>query len=198
MRGGAGWFAAPAWRVLRQGFLKPPHGDHHAVAQQVDRVPHMIHFVVTARVVLQRQIQFALDSAKILPESTSLLTEIADVFIRNPRVRRVELQGHTDNSGTPDHNKSLSEDRANAVVAWLVAHGVESSRLVARGYGQGKPLVPNVTAANRARNRRVQFIILEQDAATKAEPAAPTGKPGAMKAPAPKAPAPKADPNFLK
>ncbi|MBL0197379.1 MAG: carboxypeptidase regulatory-like domain-containing protein [Myxococcales bacterium] len=151
-------------------------------------------------IIIKKQIQFALDSAKILPESTALLTEIADVFIRNPRVRRVELQGHTDNSGTPDHNKALSEDRANAVVAWLVAHGVESSRLVARGYGQGKPLVPNVTAANRARNRRVQFIILEQDAATKAGGAAPAAKPGAAKAPAAKGASKPAnsDPNFLK
>lgn len=145
-------------------------------------------------IIIKRQVQFALDSATILPESTSLLTELADVFIRNPRVRRVEIQGHTDNSGTPDHNKGLSEDRANAVVAWLVAHGVESSRLVARGYGQSKPLVPNVTAGNRARNRRVQFIILEQDAATTPEKAAAPAKPGAMKTPAPKTKAP----NFLK
>lgn len=121
---------------------------------------------------IKNQIQFALDSAQILPASTGLLTEIADVFIHNPQIKRVEVQGHTDNSGTADHNKQLSEDRANAVVKWLADHGVDNGRLVARGYGQGKPLVPNVTAANRARNRRVQFIIVDQDAAA-AAPAAP-------------------------
>ncbi|MBX3193312.1 MAG: OmpA family protein [Labilithrix sp.] len=114
-------------------------------------------------IIIKQQIQFALDSAVILPESTGLLTEIADVLIKNPRIRRVEVQGHTDNSGTVEHNRQLSEDRANAVGAWLSTHGVQGDRLTAKGYGQSKPLVPNVTAGNRARNRRVQFIILEQD-----------------------------------
>jgi outer membrane protein OmpA-like peptidoglycan-associated protein len=126
-------------------------------------------------ITIKNQVQFEIDSAKILPASTGLLTEIADVFIHNPQIKRVEVQGHTDNSGTSDHNKQLSEDRANAVVAWLVAHGVDSSRLAGRGYGQGKPLVPNVTAANRARNRRVQFIIVDQDTAATAAPKAAAG-----------------------
>jgi len=135
-------------------------------------------------ITIKNQIQFALDSAQILPASTGLLTEIADVFIHSPQLKRVEVQGHTDNSGTADHNKQLSDDRANAVVAWLASHGVDSSRLVARGYGQGKPLVPNVTAANRARNRRVQFIIVDQDAAAApAKPADKPAKPGTAKKP---------------
>jgi outer membrane protein OmpA-like peptidoglycan-associated protein len=118
---------------------------------------------------IKQQIQFAVDSATILPESSQLLTEIADVLIKNPRIRRVEIQGHTDNSGTPDHNKVLSEDRANAVRTWLTSHGVAADRLTAKGYGQDKPLVPNVTGANKARNRRVQFIITEQDAPEKGD-----------------------------
>ena len=85
----------------------------------------------------------------ILPESTRLLTEIADVLIKNPRIKRVEVQGHTDNTGTPEHNKQLSDDRAASVRTWLVAHGVSADRLVAKGYGQTKPLVPNVTTANK-------------------------------------------------
>jgi outer membrane protein OmpA-like peptidoglycan-associated protein len=94
------------------------------------------------------------------------MTEIADTLLRNPRIRRVEIQGHTDNTGTPDHNKVLSDQRANSVRDWLTAHGVQPSRLTAIGYGQERPLVPNVTAAMRARNRRVQFKIVEQDPAS--------------------------------
>jgi outer membrane protein OmpA-like peptidoglycan-associated protein len=112
---------------------------------------------------IKQQIQFALDSAVILPESFGLMTEIADALIRNPRLRKIEVQGHTDNSGTPDHNRTLSDQRANAVRDWLTAHGVQPDRLVAKGYGQDRPIVPNVTAAMKARNRRVQFIILEQE-----------------------------------
>jgi hypothetical protein len=77
-------------------------------------------------------------------------------------------------------------------VAWLAQHGVSSDKLVAHGYGQEKPLVPNVTAGNRAQNRRVQFIIMEKEGApppantpaatpaappTGAAPAAPAGPP---------------------
>ena len=123
---------------------------------------------------IKQQVQFALDSAVILPESFGLLTEIADTVIRNPQLKRIEVQGHTDNSGTPEHNKVLSEQRAEAVRAWLVQHGTPADRLVARGYGQEKPLVPNVTAGNRSKNRRVQFIILDKDGAAPAPgPAAP-------------------------
>jgi hypothetical protein len=59
------------------------------------------------------------------------------------------------------------------VRAWLVQHGVEADRLIARGYGQDRPLVPNVTAGNRAQNRRVQFIILEKDAGAVPQPSVP-------------------------
>jgi OmpA-OmpF porin, OOP family len=113
---------------------------------------------------IKQQVQFAVDSANILPESNALLTEIADALIHNPRIKRIEVQGHTDNSGNADRNKVLSEERASAVRTWLTSHGVTPDRLVAKGYGQAKPLVPNVTAANKARNRRVQLIITEQDA----------------------------------
>jgi outer membrane protein OmpA-like peptidoglycan-associated protein len=121
---------------------------------------------------IKQQIQFATDSATILPESLQLMSEIADAFVRNPWIKRVEVQGHTDNTGTADHNKILSEQRADAVREWLVSHGVGADRLVSRGYGQTKPLVPNVTTANKAKNRRVQFIILDKDTPPAAAPKA--------------------------
>lgn len=134
-------------------------------------------------IIIKQQIQFAVDSATILPESNGLLSEIADAMVKNPRIRKVEVQGHTDNTGTPEHNKKLSEDRASAVVAWLGSHGVAADRLEARGYGQTKPIVPNVTGANRAKNRRVQFIITEQDAANPAKPGAKSKLGGGSKNP---------------
>jgi hypothetical protein len=70
------------------------------------------------------------------------------------------------------------------VRAWLVQHGVAADRLVARGYGQERPLVPNVTPGNRAQNRRVQFIILERDGSPAAP--SPAGASPAAPSPAPK------------
>ncbi|MCS6797993.1 MAG: OmpA family protein [Myxococcota bacterium] len=112
---------------------------------------------------IRRQINFATDSDEILPDSHPLMEEIADVMIRNPNLRRIEIQGHTDNTGRPEHNMDLSQRRAESVRRWLIEHGVDGTRLEARGYGPTRPLVPNITPANRARNRRVQFVILERE-----------------------------------
>src|SRR5262249_8445967 len=89
---------------------------------------------------LKKQIHFATDAATITLDPTALLEEIADALNRNPCLRRVEIQGHTDNSGTKEHNKVLSDQRANAVREWLLAHGVEPGRLLAQGYGQDRPI----------------------------------------------------------
>lgn len=113
-------------------------------------------------ITIRRQINFATNSADILPSSEPLMTEIADVLIRNPQITKVEIQGHTDNQGPDARNRELSQQRADAVREWLTSHGVAATRLEARGYGPDRPLVPNITPANRARNRRVQFVIQEQ------------------------------------
>jgi outer membrane protein OmpA-like peptidoglycan-associated protein len=111
---------------------------------------------------ISRQVHFETGSARILGDSNTLLEEIADVLTRNPNIRKVEIQGHTDNTGGREANLTLSENRAKAVRQWLVSAGIEEARLTSKGYGQDRPLAPNVTAANKARNRRVQFIILEK------------------------------------
>ncbi len=111
---------------------------------------------------LLKQVHFETDSAKILGDSNALLEEVVDVLQRNTNFRRVEIQGHTDNTGGREHNQTLSEQRALSVRNWLIAAGVDGSRLLSRGYGQDKPLAPNVTSVQKAKNRRVQFIILEK------------------------------------
>jgi len=74
---------------------------------------------------------------------------------------RIEIQGHTDNKGSAAYNLKLSDRRAASVRKYLVSHGVLSNRLVSRGYGLTRPIVPNDTEQNRALNRRVQFIRTE-------------------------------------
>jgi outer membrane protein OmpA-like peptidoglycan-associated protein len=118
--------------------------------------------VTANEITIQQQIQFQVDSANILPESDALMLEIADTLVKNPRITRVEVQGHTDSSGATEYNQALSEQRASAVRTWLLAHGVPADRLVAHGYGEDRPLMPNVTKGMKALNRRVQFIIVEQ------------------------------------
>ncbi len=112
-------------------------------------------------ITIKQQVQFGVDTAKILPESFALLAEIADLIARTSTIKRLEVQGHTDNAGSPDYNQKLSDGRSSAVRQWLVDHGIDSTRLVAKGYGESKPLVPNLTPTMKSKNRRVQFIILE-------------------------------------
>lgn len=107
---------------------------------------------------VRESIHFQTDSAEILPDSHTLLERIADVINRHPEIQCLEIQGHTDNQGTPAHNMTLSQQRAEAVRTALINLGVSASRLTARGYGQTRPIAPNITAAGRARNRRVMFV----------------------------------------
>ncbi len=111
---------------------------------------------------LGEKILFETDSAKILGQSSALLEEIAEVMQKNPNIEQVEIQGHTDNTGGREHNQKLSDARAASVRDWLLKAGVSGGRLTAKGYGQDRPVAPNVTEANRTKNRRVQFIITKK------------------------------------
>ncbi|MFM2416578.1 MAG: hypothetical protein RL385_1301, partial [Pseudomonadota bacterium] len=98
--------------------------------------------------------------AHLTTRSEALVSEVADLLARHAEVRRVEVRGHTDDSGDEAKNQALSEARAQAVVDMLVSLGVARTRLEAKGFGASEPVAPNITPANRAQNRRVELAIL--------------------------------------
>src|SRR5438105_373448 len=101
-------------------------------------------------------IHFDTGKATIQPDSEAVLQQIVQLLQQNPTLK-LRVEGHTDNQGPAPANQTLSEKRAQAVVAWLTAHGVNSSRLVAKGFGASKPVSANNTEEGRAKNRRVEL-----------------------------------------
>jgi outer membrane protein OmpA-like peptidoglycan-associated protein len=104
-------------------------------------------------------VQFEHGSAEIKQESNSLLDQVALHMKANPEIKRVRVEGHTDDTGPRDVNVRLSKQRAEAVRRHLVAKGVNPQRLTAEGYGPDKPLVNSTTEEARAKNRRVEFVV---------------------------------------
>ena len=101
-------------------------------------------------------VTFATGSATLADSSLPVLNRVAESLVANAEVR-VEVQGHTDNSGSAATNRRLSQRRADAVRSYLISKGVDGSRLTAMGYGPDQPKTPNTSAANRAMNRRVEL-----------------------------------------
>lgn len=116
-------------------------------------------------ITITERIQFKLDSAELIPESLIILDEVAALMIENPEILELEIQGHTDDKGSPEHNLQLSQERADAVRAYLISQGVKGDRLTAKGYGHTKPRYANISSRLREKNRRVEFKItkMKQD-----------------------------------
>ena len=107
-------------------------------------------------------IRFAHDSAELAPASTGTLSQILAVLKANPGVR-LRIEGHTDATGGERYNLALSQRRAEAVRAWLAAHGIAAGRLEARGFGESRPVADNATPQGRALNRRVEIHLVGGD-----------------------------------
>ena len=113
---------------------------------------------------IQDKVYFALNKAEILPRSDNLLDQIAKTLERHPWIKKVRIEGHTDDVGKDAYNLDLSNRRARSVLDALVKRGVAADRLDSVGYGEQNPIDSNKTLEGRAHNRRVEFVILEQDA----------------------------------
>ncbi len=101
-------------------------------------------------------VEFDFNKATLRPDSDPVLQQVLAVFKQDPAFK-AEVGGHTDNVGTAAYNLKLSQDRADAVRAWLVAHGVAPARVTSHGYGDTAPVAPNTSAPGRAKNRRVEL-----------------------------------------
>jgi outer membrane protein OmpA-like peptidoglycan-associated protein len=154
--------------VTADGYLSQTReaqvGPNGQMAMAFDLVPSpkkSLVIVKNDKIEILQQVHFATGKATILADSYSLLQQVVDAVVRN-NIRRVRIEGHTDNRGKKDFNLKLSDDRAKSVADYLVSQGIEKSRLDAQGLGDSRPVAPNLTARGRELNRRVEFFIIEK------------------------------------
>ncbi len=140
--------------------IQPSPQAEMAVAFHLSPEPQKRVVIVREKKInILQQIHFAERKATILPDSNGLLNQVVDAIVQY-NVKRLRIEGHTDNRGDKRVNLKLSQNRAKAVAEYLQKSGIEASRLETAGFGDSKPAAPNFTARGRELNRRVEFIIL--------------------------------------
>ena len=146
--------SAPGYLFMSLHFDYQTTRDLEPISKNVNLVP-----VQQNATVVLNNIFFDVNQYELRPESISELEEVVKFMIVNEKLR-VEISGHTDNTGTESFNQQLSERRAQAVANYLVNNKILASRIQIQGYGSKKPLKPNDSDENRQLNRRIEFKIL--------------------------------------
>lgn len=142
------------------------YSDHFEMLDQKKKTDPQILDINLSRVekgseIVLRNVFFELDSWEILPKSEIELEYLFDLLLKNEEWK-IEIGGHTDNSGSEDHNISLSNKRAKAVCDFLITSGIDKDRLQFKGYGASQPIAANDSEKGRSVNRRTEFKILEK------------------------------------
>lgn len=122
----------------------------NTTVERVDEDTLLVHF--------QSDVLFDVDSSIVKPDARDALNDASQVFMEFPKTAIV-VQGHTDSTGSEEHNQSLSERRAQSVVAYLTGKGIDPARMAPMGYGEGQPIASNDTTSGRAKNRRVDLLL---------------------------------------
>src|SRR5690606_25610679 len=139
---GAGWVVVEREGFVQTSALLPAA----ALKQQIE---------ADGRVAIQ--VNFAVDKAGILPDSQPQIEQVLALLQQAPALQ-LSVEGHTDDTGGADHNRSLSQARAASVVAALTAQGIDAARLSAAGFGADRPVADNGSDDGKARNRRVELV----------------------------------------
>lgn len=151
-----------AFTITKPGYLF--HSEHFELLQEVDAEhPFILNIdlvpVSLGSSVVLRNIFFDVNASVLKPESDVEVQKLVQ-FLKNNPTAKIEIGGHTDNTGSASANQLLSESRAKAVYEALVKAGIEASRLNFKGYGSGKPVADNTSEEGRSKNRRTEVLII--------------------------------------
>ncbi|MDP2599514.1 MAG: OmpA family protein [Deltaproteobacteria bacterium] len=151
-------FGAPAWRAWGQVTYKKTK----VVELPGEGAPVSIEAPFEEKIIITQKIHFAFDKWEIRPVSYPILNDVVEVLHQYPNIRKMRIEGHTDNIGSDAYNEKLSQKRAESVRQYLIAKGIAPERLEAAGYGESTPVATNDTELGRAKNRRTEFTIVEE------------------------------------
>lgn len=118
--------------------------------------------ITGTRLTILKKVYFGSNAILIPRNAYPMLEEVARVLRAHPEIKRMRVEGHTDDRSTDAYNLNLSQRRADAVVDFLVKEGVARERLVAKGVGEAQPIADNKTVAGRGKNRRVEFVFIDE------------------------------------
>ncbi len=157
-----------------------PDRDHDGVPDDTDKCPDepetlngvddedgcpdkgkVLVVVTSEKVEIKDTIYFDTGKATIKPVSFKLLDVVAQTLKGHPELTNVSVEGHTDSDGKAESNLDLSQRRAESVRDYLAGKGVTASRLVAKGWGEERPIAPNSTKKGKSQNRRVEFLVVD-------------------------------------
>lgn len=151
-------------KVLNQDEIQPTTALFQALIQQPYRFNSQLSVNQAEQAVIDnalknRIIEFESGSAVLLPAGTQILDEMV-VALNRVQGKNVKIIGHTDSQGNPTANKTLSEQRAEAVKQYLISKNIVATRLSTAGFGADKPVANNATPEGRKKNRRIEFEVL--------------------------------------
>ncbi len=152
---------------LNDNFVKNPVSSQSSFTEKEKELPKAPEKPVNleetkpGESVIVHNIYFEFDKAYLRRESIATLDDIVNQLKKNTAIK-LEIQGHTDNTGTVEYNKKLSDRRADAVMEYLIKNGISPERLHSMGFGETKPVADNKTEEGRSKNRRTEFLILEK------------------------------------
>jgi outer membrane protein OmpA-like peptidoglycan-associated protein len=152
----ASW-ASPAYRCVT-----PEGAPAPVVEAPVEPTPPAPAEVQEETIDLKEKVEFETDSAQLKEGSKPVLDGVVKVLKEHPEILKIRIEGHTDSTSTPEHNQTLSEQRAAAVREYFTSQGIAAGRLSSKGLGQTKPIDDNNTESGRAANRRVEIHIVDR------------------------------------
>src|SRR6476661_3845923 len=150
-----------AFNVNRKGYLF--YSDNFSLQHTALDSPMVVNIPLqpleSGAAIVLKNIFFDTKEWKLKPESVSELDKVVTLLTDNPKLQ-IEITGHTDNVGKPADNLLLSQNRAKAVVAYLLNHRIDPKRLTSKGYGATKPVASNDTEAGKSQNRRTELHVV--------------------------------------